>query len=250
MPKQEELSSFSESPFAQEVNLYLAQHAPLLDHENPVYTPEAYFTMLLASGLEARERGNYGIAAVTVIRFGNTEILVFGQNELVTTQNPAGHAETNSLQRVGRLISSLQNGAALSDALHDPDLKDNVIVRTGEKPCEQPEVTLYTTLEPCPLCTVVITNAGINEVIWASDDTLAGAMHDDRLEKLPSLWPELINTQGLIRTSLEQAQDPQLLPELTDLLKRLFFENRESIDQQVAQGLLNLSVFNLLLTTN
>jgi tRNA(Arg) A34 adenosine deaminase TadA len=49
--------------------------------------------------------------------------------------------------------------------------------------------TLYTSLEPCPMCLVRLITSDINKVLYAAQDSRAGMV--SRMAEMPSLWIEL-----------------------------------------------------------
>ncbi len=51
------------------------------------------------------------------------------------------------------------------------------------------ELTLYTSLEPCPMCMVRMLTAGIGRVLYLARDEMWG-MTEER-EKLPPTWRDL-----------------------------------------------------------
>jgi tRNA(Arg) A34 adenosine deaminase TadA len=50
-------------------------------------------------------------------------------------------------------------------------------------------LTLYTSLEPCPMCLVRLCNADVQSVLFAAADSIGGMV--GRLDSLPPVWLEL-----------------------------------------------------------
>ncbi len=164
------------------------------------------FAMLVPEVLAARARGDYAIAAG--LHVPSTGVLHHAANELFSRRDPAGHAELLVLRRHAGV-------AAGSDR------------------------TLYTTMEPCPMCTVAIINSGVRRVVVARADPASGAMLDGRLDLLPPVWPRLAAAQGLSAVLAEQ-DDPQhphhLDPRVAAVLCRLFDESQAALDRVLAGG--------------
>jgi tRNA(Arg) A34 adenosine deaminase TadA len=55
-------------------------------------------------------------------------------------------------------------------------------------------LTLYTSLEPCPMCYARLLTSGIGRVVYLADDELAGMVH--LAERMPPVWRDMaINRQ-------------------------------------------------------
>jgi tRNA(adenine34) deaminase len=91
---------------------------------------------------EARRAAEEGNLAVGTVIVRGSEVIASGGNQLITEQDPLAHAETvairSACERLGRYLPG-----GLSDC------------------------TLYTTLEPCPMCTGAIVYTGISRVVMA-----------------------------------------------------------------------------------
>lgn len=102
--------------------------------------------------LEAYNAGSFGIAAIIVDK--NGEVVAKGRNQLGDNLNscnaikmtPIAHAEINALNN-----------------LPPERQKDR-------------ELTLYTTVEPCPMCTGAVVMSRIRQVMVGSADPWAGAI--------------------------------------------------------------------------
>lgn len=205
--------------------------AELYRKEASPYSAQEYFAMLLEQGAIAREAGNYGIAAALVIRQQGIETIIFGQNTIITEQNPTGHAETNAVMSARRIM---QGPPETLEQLID---EGKAIVRNA--PHSDQETIVYTTLEPCPMCTTCITNAAIGKVVIATEDTLAGGMLADRFSPNAILWPQIAQEQGMqqILSQNTNPDDPDtfISPQLQDDLNHLFFDTREELDKLLAE---------------
>ncbi|MGE3840442.1 MAG: nucleoside deaminase [Vicinamibacterales bacterium] len=96
----------------------------------------------------ARSRGNHPFGAL--LAFDDTIILEAG-NTVGTGHNPTHHAELNLVQRAFA------------------ELRPEVICRT----------TLYTSTEPCPMCTGAIFWAGIRKLVFSVAATRLGSLTGD-----------------------------------------------------------------------
>lgn len=94
----------------------------------------AYMRVAIAEAKAGAARGNFPVGSVVV---RNDEIVARGHNEVVSSSDPTAHAEIVGLRRAG---------AALGTPL-----------LTG--------CTLYTTLEPCPMCAAALSWARIERVV-------------------------------------------------------------------------------------
>lgn len=78
----------------------------------------------------------------------DNEIIAAAHNTRESTQDALGHAECNAIRLACQALSSRR----LNNA------------------------TIYVTLEPCPMCSGAIINAGINKVVFGTFDKENGAM--------------------------------------------------------------------------
>ena len=215
----------------QDVNRYW-ETAP----KPPLYCAADYLGMLINKALETRTNGNYGIAAAFVLRLQGHELIFFGANELITANNPHGHAEMDAVQQARKLFNCHKQAKAnaVSEELSQAG---RLLVRPA--PHKETETIVVTTLEPCPMCTIgSVVNTKINEVVIGAGDADSGQMLDGRLQALSKIWADMAKNQNLIITVC-QNDDPgkpgnYVSPEMQNLLNRLFFEHREPMDNVLA----------------
>jgi tRNA(Arg) A34 adenosine deaminase TadA len=208
--------------FADRARSYVEERLPQVEP----HSAEEMFLRLLEHGAEARAAGNYGIAAAYVVRAHGTELVCFGENSVFSECDPAGHAEMNSL-RLARRLATADDGDR-ERLLDDPRC---TLVRAA--PHDGFETLLYSTLEPCPMCTVGIINAGVERVFVAQADPPAGAlMH---LDALPPIWSDFARLRGLRVTAVsEDPNGPARVPKkLVDLLNRLFLDGKDVLDRRL-----------------
>lgn len=198
------------------------------------HSAQFYFEKLLEVGEAAGASGDYAIAAALAVRCDGTELVAFGRNTVFSASDPSGHAEMNAIDLARRIGAARPDRESL--AAH-PD----VLLR--DAPSGAPESILFATLEPCPMCSVCIVNAGIDRVVIGAPDPPSGTLLDGRLEALPEVWPRLAHGRGLAR-ELCQSDDPAragtyLPAELLDRLTTMFTRSRRGLDDQLeAHGVL------------
>lgn len=175
---------------------------------------EEYFALLLDRALRAQGAGNGGISAALAVRCHGFEIVSFGWNTVFSQRDPLGHAEVNAIRRLSDLIA-LPSGAvkhsinSWTSAFHVLHSDESIFIRRTNDACCQS--VLYTTLEPCPMCTIALITAGVNSVLVAVSDELTGTLASGRLDSLPAAWSELARQQGL-----RVCSSIQVLPMLPD----------------------------------
>lgn len=106
-------------------------------------TDEAHLQHAITVARASREVGNHPFGAILVT---SEDIIIEGQNTVVTLGDPTGHAETNLVRIAATLLER--------DALRSS--------------------TLYTSTEPCAMCAGAIYWSGIGRVVYAlSEEDLA-----------------------------------------------------------------------------
>ena len=138
----------------------------------------------LEEARKAAERGEVPVGAVVV---RGEEILAAAYNEREATKDPTAHAELLALRRAAARTGSWR--------------------LTG--------CTLYTTLEPCPMCAGALHAARISRLVYAAPDPKAGAA--GTLYDLPA-DPRLNHTYPYDRGVLQS--------EAAALLKAFFKQRR------------------------
>jgi tRNA(Arg) A34 adenosine deaminase TadA len=109
----------------------------------------------LALARKAREKGNHPFGALLVDREGN--VLLQAENTVVTERDCTGHAETNLMRMACRRY-------------------DSAFLKT---------CTLYTSTEPCPMCTGAIFWGNVRRVVYGlSEESLYEMIGDDGEEVL------------------------------------------------------------------
>lgn len=80
--------------------------------------------------------------------------------------------------------------------------------------------TLYTSLEPCPMCMARLITAGVSCVFHVADDPQAGMVH--LAHQLPAVWQQLAERQRF--------GPAQCSPVLKNLATRTFLVNVQRLD--------------------
>jgi len=106
---------------------------------------EAHLQHAIKVAHASREVGNHPFGAILVT---NEDIIIEGQNTVVTLGDPTGHAETNLVRIAATLLP-------------------RETLRTS---------TLYTSTEPCAMCAGAIYWAGVGRVVYALPEEELAAM--------------------------------------------------------------------------
>lgn len=232
-----------EEPLVQ-AHEYLASRLVLI----APHTAEEYFTVLLDRAVRAIEAGNYGISAALAVCYDDVELISFGQSTMISERDPFGHAEANAIRSLQRFIALDASGRIESavqwinsESVATSKRGDRIFVRSASQ-LHGSESILYTTLEPCPMCTVAIINSRIKRVIIAIPDEPGGTLEPERLAKLPSLWPRIAASQGLevdfANSQFPQDADTYIPPELAAMLNNVFWNTKPERDAEVSKGVL------------
>jgi tRNA(Arg) A34 adenosine deaminase TadA len=201
-----------------------------------------YLLILLAGALEACERGDYPIGAVAAVRYQDIEVLSVGVNSLFSRVDPRGHAEANALARLAGLAHSedSRDGVPL---LKWPGVArllqsaEGVYCRRIEWLEDQASSILYTSLEPCPMCTVILLNAGVHRVVVAERDQLAGALSSKGVHHMPPLWIDMAKGQGIQVHYIHPTLGSNAISSLVVArVTELFEAARPHLDQNLSTG--------------
>jgi tRNA(adenine34) deaminase len=125
-----------------------------------------YLELAFEEAMKAQSEGTYPIGAVIVDSEGN--VVSRGRNRVFTQMDCTAHAEVDAIRKAGHILLDPQN-----------------------KRFKKNDLTLYTTCEPCPMCTCTILLSGIKKVVWAADDDNYGAIR--RMKEGPH-FIDLFNT--------------------------------------------------------
>ena len=138
----------------------------------------------LVQAKKALEKGEVPIGAVVVL---GDEIVGRGYNQPITTRDPTAHAEIIALKEASNRLDNYR----LNEAI------------------------IYTTLEPCFMCSGALVHARIKKIIFAAQDTKSGVV---------------VNNGGLIQSEFlnhkVSFEGGILEKEASKLLKDFFLEKR------------------------
>jgi tRNA(Arg) A34 adenosine deaminase TadA len=207
-------------------------------------TAEEYFTILLGRAVQAVQAGDYGISAALVTQYGDAELVSFGRNTMISRSDPFGHAEANAIHYLRQFSACTRSERAIrtrpwTDVLSVAHSEDKIFSRP-KSAAATPSSILYCTVEPCPMCTVLIINSHVESVVIATPDRLGGALAPTRLGRLPSIWPKLVASQGIqVRFSTGgRAEEPATyIPAmLSSLLSAAWRGTKNARDNDVLSG--------------
>lgn len=211
------------------------------------YTAEEYFTVLLGRAIQASLTGDYGISAALVDRYQGVELVSLGRNTVISRSDPFGHAEANAIRHFrdfARLAPADRASEVVpwTDPLSVADSDHAMFIRPTSSTSAADGSVLYTTLEPCPMCTVAIMNSRVQTVVIATPDEPAGVLAPERLARLPEVWPHLAAQQHLrVRfAGPGSLNDPDTyIPDaLSGLLRNAFLGTKDALDAEVSGGVL------------
>src|SRR5690554_4586134 len=106
-----------------------------------------YLELAFAEAELAAKEGSIPIGVVIVGPDG--EIVSTGRNQVFSSWDPTSHAEVNAIRNAGK-------------KLFEPHYKD--------------KCTIYSTVEPCPMCSGALILADLSRSVWALTDHYLGAM--------------------------------------------------------------------------
>lgn len=131
-------------------------------------TDELFMREALREATHAEARGEVPVGAVAVL---DGRIIGRGHNLRETARDPSAHAELIAMRAAAAYLSSWR--------------------LVG--------VSIYVTLEPCPMCAGAAVNARVARVIYGADDPKAGAvrslyrlLEDPRLNHRPEVIPGVL----------------------------------------------------------
>ena len=110
-----------------------------------------YLVLALEEADQAFIEGTYPIGAVIVDEDG--DVVSKGRNRVFSECDPTAHAEVDAIRRAGKHLLDLE-----------------------QKRFTKNNLTLYTTCEPCPMCSCTILMSGIKKIVWAADDEEYGGL--------------------------------------------------------------------------
>jgi tRNA(Arg) A34 adenosine deaminase TadA len=249
------VSDFRLQDLRQRIDSYLLSRGG----EPEPLTVQEYFTLVLGGIARSIDSGDYGISAVLAFAHDGVEVISMGRNSMLSTHDPLGHAEVDAIRGLRDFLRSGQDERRRTMSpwtdVRSAAFRDT---RTFVRPVprDHPEgLRLFTSLEPCPMCTVAIMNSAIREVYIACADEFGGALSSERLAGLPAIWPEMARIQRTRTVCLSEPSaggsdrtdgvpddpasgGPTLSAALVGLLRDSFRLTKDDRDGTVAGGVL------------
>ncbi len=169
---------------------YLMDYEPLAEYPDDPYV---WLTCTLA--LESVDTGNFGVGCILVDDGGDP--VVQGHNQVFHPYFRSDrHAEMVVMER-------------FEDA--------------NPEPVGLQAYTLYSSLEPCPMCLVRLIGSGIDKVLFAAADPEGGMV--DRFDDLPPFWRGLARGKTFGRA--------RCAPGLVDAAFRIFLLNLDALTARI-----------------
>lgn len=135
---------------------------------------EAYLQEALALAREAERAGEVPVGAVVVIE---NRIIGRGRNAVITLRDPTAHAEILALREAARELANYR----------------------------LPGASLYTTLEPCPMCAGALVQARIERLVFGARDIRYGGVRSKfRLADSPLLNHRAEVVEGVLGADCTQ----------------------------------------------
>lgn len=154
------------------------------------YPDDRYVVECLREAIRASARGNFGVGAVLIDDAGR--VVQKGQNRVFVPRFRSDlHAEMDAMTKFERRNDRTLRG-----------------------------YTLYTSVEPCPMCFARLITAGVSTVRYACPDKQGGMVH--LMGRLPPVWRDLVAGQVFARASCS--------PDLTALAESVFQLNVVALD--------------------
>ncbi|MEK5175710.1 nucleoside deaminase [Heyndrickxia sp. FSL W8-0496] len=139
-----------------------------------------YFEIALKEAEQALKENTYPIGAVIVDESDN--LIAKGRNRVHPNQDATAHAEIDAIRNAGQAILNAK--------------------------VKREKFTIYTTLEPCPMCTGGILFANIKKVVWLLNDDLGFGGY--RKIKAANVFEERFDEVDIIEEPFEDLKKRQV----------------------------------------
>ena len=159
------------------------------------YPHDEYVIITLYEAIAAAREGNFGVGAVLVREDG--EIIQRGHNHVFSPYFRSDlHAEMYIMTRFEEQFADIENMRGF---------------------------TLFSSLEPCPMCFTRLIISGVEKVYYAASDSAGGMVQ--RFQYMPTEWKEMAARQefALARCS----------PKLTDIALKIFLSTLNENDRKL-----------------
>lgn len=156
---------------------------------------DKYLFLALHEALESYKKGNFAVGAVIVDKNGS--VLVKGNNRVFVPYHRSDrHAEM----------------VVIND-LEEKHAHEGLVIKAP--------LTLYSTLEPCPMCLSRFLSSKVDNFYYAVGDTGGGMVKN--IDHLPYIWQDFRSGRVI--------EEIECDPDIKDLCRRLF----ESSDERIAE---------------
>lgn len=209
----------------------------------PIGTERYYAVKALDEALGAFKEGNYGIGAVTIVKWRGQIYEFRGRNAMATGYGLRDHAEARALDRAvvflsilkGKHVRNPEGGVPRCGLAADASYG----VCTPFLESLKDGIHVYGTLEPCPMCMVMMINIGVksSKSLVKDGESIVKDKHivsdgaalvtSDKIVGAPMVWQKICQHQGL-QFVLYDADK-----RLCDLSRRIFLETRQQIDDRL-----------------
>ncbi|NJD51479.1 MAG: nucleoside deaminase [Candidatus Methanoperedens sp.] len=168
----------------------------LLDYKfNNAYPDDKYVWLTNVLALKGVDSGNFGVGCILVDIHGN--VVVQGHNEVF---HPYFRSDRHAEMVVMDEFEDIQ--------FDIPEVQG---------------LTLYTSLESCPMCFVRLITSGVNKVLYASPDMTGGMVR--KKKNLPKFWLDLyegkVFSQARCSMELINAANGIFLLNVDELIKKI-----------------------------
>jgi cytosine deaminase len=162
---------------------------------NPQYLQDRFIIITLIEAIAAAKEGNVGVGAVLVR--ANGEIIQSGHNHVFRPYFRSDlHAEMDVMTKFEERFKDVET------------LKG---------------YTLYSSLEPCPMCFLRLIISGVEKVYYAAVDEYGGMVH--RLKYLPREWKKLAMRQHFALAKCSR--------DLADIALQIFLTTVDETDGKI-----------------
>jgi tRNA(Arg) A34 adenosine deaminase TadA len=247
-------ASISAMPIGATERISTPSNPPAIIHEVDVYlrkvssslkrgTEQYYAVEALRQAATAFREGNYGIGSIVLLKWKDTIYEYRARNAMVSGYGLRDHAEARGLDRAIVLYAKLQ-GKEISPAeardIQNERADDIYPADTAFLSSLKDGLHVYGTLEPCPMCMVMMLNVAVkSSKSLAKDGVLrmtngrcisdgAALATAEKFSGAPMVWQAIRQGQGLTFSLYKDDK------RLSDLALRIFLETRKGIDEKLA----------------
>lgn len=164
---------------------------------NNQYRDDGYIWLTCVLALKAVCKGNFGVGAV--LTYSNGQVILKAHNEVF---NPCFHSDRhaemvimNKLENINRRMIKLR------------------------------AYSLYTSLEPCPMCLSRLIVSGIETVLYGAADASGGMVH--KMIDLPPVWVRLASRQVFAQAKCSE--------DLTSAASQIFLLNADKLNDRLTR---------------